>query len=84
MGRMERTMARKAKRAEKVLPNELADLRKVRQDWNEAKERADEAAMQAAEAQTRHDYCVMQLRHKYSLKVGDQINPDDGKITRAP
>lgn len=87
MGRLERTMRRKAeraaKKAEKVAPNELSELKRLNTDLTTCQAKAQEAALQAAEAQTRRDFCVMELRHKYDLKVGDQINPDDGKITRA-
>lgn len=83
MGSLARTMARKAAKAEKIAPNELADIRSTQKALAEAQADARELQMQAAEAQTTHDYIVMQIRRRYKLKVGDQITPEDGTIIRA-
>lgn len=83
MGRTERLMHRKTEKAEKILPNELAELRKVQNEAATALMKSQEAHMVAAECKTVVDFTVMTLRHRYNLKVGDNINPDDGKITRA-
>lgn len=79
MGKMLKIPAK----TEKVTPDELKQYNSFASAVAFTQKAAEEASMVHEEAKTTLAYHVMQLRHKYKLKVGDQIDDKSGQITRS-
>jgi hypothetical protein len=71
-------------KTEKVTPDELKQIKALSKAVVDADKEAKEAALRFDESQTTFKYQLMQLRQKYKLAVGDEINDATGQITRSP
>ena len=70
-------------KTEKITPDELKQLKALSKGVVDAEKEAKEAALRFDESQTAFKYQLMQLRQKYKLTVGDEINDATGQITRS-
>lgn len=70
-------------KTEKITPDELKQIKALSKAVVDAEKEAKEAALRFDESQTTFKYQLMQLRQKYKLSVGDEINDATGQITRS-
>ena len=70
-------------KAESVTPDEKKNLLLLQADIAETEKTAAAALLTHDEAKTEFSYALLTLRRKYALRVGDSIDPNTGRITRA-
>lgn len=68
---------------EAITPEERRQLVALRDAIAERERAAQEAVLSAQEAKTEFDFCLLALRRKYKLRMGDSIDDKTGTITRA-